>query len=205
MNILDIPILSVLISSGGLGFISFLLFNKMGKVKVYDNQDKVFYNILLSLINFIILFSIILLLSLWINIQVSILLSLVITLLISTVYPFLVPLSAIEKLKNKINNSRNESGLAYQYAGPVRENIFNNKNDTVVYIFDFDKNLINCGYITNLNTHNNEPYELIIEPFDEDPPLKNFDDIVKWSQEPDVEPEILINLNEKTQIYFIEM
>ncbi|WP_241522225.1 hypothetical protein [Staphylococcus intermedius] len=199
------PVLSALVSSGGFGFLSFLLLNKMGKIKVYDTQDKVFYNILLSLINFIILFSLTLLLNFWMSIQVSILLSLVGTLILSITYPFLIPLSIIEKLKVEINNSRNGSGLAYQYAEPVREMIFNNNKHTVVYIFDFEEKLINCGYITNFNTQNNEPTELIIEPFDEEPPLKNFNDIVEWSRRPENEPKVLINLNEKTQMYFIEM
>ncbi|NJI15682.1 hypothetical protein GLV95_06740 [Staphylococcus agnetis] len=177
----------------------------MGKIKVYDNQDRVFYNISLSLTNFIILFSLTLLLNLWMSIQISILLSLIGTLILSIAYPFLIPLSIIEKMKLEINNSRNVSGLAYQYAEPVREIIFNNNKHTVVYIFDFEEKLINCGYITNLNTQNNEPTELIIEPFDEEPPLKTFNDIVRWSQKPENEPKVLINLNEKTQIYFIEM
>lgn len=205
MNTLDMPFLSVLISSGGFGFLSFLLFNKMGKIKVYDNQDKVFYNVLLSILNFIILFSAILILSNFFNLQISTLLSLLITLISSTIYPFLIPLTLLEKVRKSINKSRNENGLAYQYAEPVREIVFNNTNDTVAYIFDFDKNLINCGYITNLNTHNNEPNELIIEPFDEEPSLKTFEDIVKWSQQCDEEPKVLINLSEKIQIYFIEM
>ncbi|WP_241522508.1 hypothetical protein [Staphylococcus delphini] len=205
MNILDMPVLSALVSSGGFGFLSFLLLNKMGKIKVYDTQDKVFYNILLSLINFIILFSLTLLLNFWMSIQISILLSLVGTLISSITYPFLFSLSIIEKIKVEINNSRNRSGLAYQYAEPVREIIFNNNKHTVVYIFDFEEKLINCGYITNLNTQNNEPTELIIEPFDEEPPIKNFNAIVEWSQKPENESKVLINLNEKTQIYFIEM
>ncbi|KFE41929.1 hypothetical protein [Staphylococcus agnetis] len=205
MNILEIPILSAIVSSGGFGFLSFLLLNKMGKIKVYDNQDRVFYNISLSLTNFIILFSLTLFLNLWMSIQISILLSLIGTLILSIAYPFLIPLSIIEKMKIEINNSRNVSGLAYQYAEPVREIIFNNNKHTVVYIFDFEEKLINCGYITNFNTQNNEPTELIIEPFDEEPPLKTFNDIVEWSQKPENEPKVLINTNEKTQIYFIEM
>lgn len=205
MNTLDVPFLSVLISSGGLGFLSFLSLNKMGKIKVYDNQDKVFYNVLLSILNFIILFSLILILSNFFNLQISILLSLIIVLISSTIYPFLIPLTILEKIRKSINDSRNEGGLAYQHAEPVREIVFNNPNDTVVYIFDFDKNLINCGYVTNLNTHYNEPNELIIEPFDEEPILKTFEDIVKWSQRCDNEPKVLINITEKIQIYFIEM
>lgn len=205
MNTLDVPFLSVLISSGGLGFLSFLSLNKMGKIKVYDNQDKVFYNVLLSILNFIILFSLILILSNFFNLQISILLSLIIALISSTIYPFLIPLTILEKIRKSINDSRNEGGLAYQHAEPVREIVFNNPNDTVVYIFDFDKNLINCGYVTNLNTHYNEPNELIIEPFDEEPILKTFEDIVKWSQRCDNEPKVLINITEKIQIYFIEM
>lgn len=205
MNILEIPILSAIVSSGGFGFLSFLLLNKMGKIKVYDNQDRVFYNISLSLTNFIILFSLTLFLNLWMSIQISILLSLIGTLILSIAYPFLIPLSIIEKMKIEINNSRNVSGLAYQYAEPVREIIFNNNKHNVVYIFDFEEKLINCGYITNFNTQNNEPTELIIEPFDEEPPLKTFNDIVEWSQKPENEPKVLINTNEKTQIYFIEM
>lgn len=205
MNTLDVPFLSVLISSGGLGFLSFLSLNKMGKIKAYDNQDKVFYNVLLSILNFIILFSLILILSNFFNLQISILLSLIIALISSTIYPFLIPLTILEKIRKSINDSRNEGGLAYQHAEPVREIVFNNPNDTVVYIFDFDKNLINCGYVTNLNTHYNEPNELIIEPFDEEPILKTFEDIVKWSQQCDNEPKVLINITEKIQIYFIEM
>ncbi|MCI2881415.1 hypothetical protein FH103_01985 [Staphylococcus hominis] len=205
MNTLDVPFLSVLISSGGLGFLSFLSLNKMGKIKAYDNQDKVFYNVLLSILNFIILFSLILILSNFFNLQISILLSLIIALISSTIYPFLIPLTILEKIRKSINDSRNEGGLAYQHAEPVREIVFNNPNDTVVYIFDFDKNLINCGYVTNLNTHYNEPNELIIEPFDEEPILKTFEDIVKWSQRCDNEPKVLINITEKIQIYFIEM
>ncbi|MCO4363362.1 hypothetical protein MTQ96_11510, partial [Staphylococcus agnetis] len=112
MNILEIPILSAIVSSGGFGFLSFLLLNKMGKIKVYDNQDRVFYNILLSLVNFIILFSLTLLLNLWVSIQISILLSLIGTLILSITCPFLIPLSIIEKMKIEINNSRNVSGLA---------------------------------------------------------------------------------------------
>ncbi|MEX2947919.1 hypothetical protein ABH521_003710 [Staphylococcus warneri] len=205
MNTLDVPFLSVLISSGGLGFLSFLLLNKMGKIKAYDNQDKVFYNVLLSILNFIILFSLILILSNFFDLQISILLSLIIALISSTIYPFLIPLTILEKIRKSINDSRNESGLAYQHAEPVREIVFNNPNDTVAYIFDFDKNLINCGYVTNLNTHYNEPNELIIEPFDKEPILKTFEDIVKWSQRCDNEPKVLINITEKIQIYFIDM
>ena len=77
-------------------------------------------------------------------------------------------------MKLEINNSRNVSGLAYQYAEPVREIIFNNNKHTVVYIFDFEEKLINCGYITNFNTQNNEPTELIIEPFRRRTTFKNF-------------------------------
>ncbi|MBH4729467.1 hypothetical protein I6E98_01130 [Staphylococcus aureus] len=56
-----------------------------------------------------------------------------------------------------------------------------------------------------MNTHSNEPNELLIEPFDEESSLKSFDDILAWTQRPGIESKVLINLSEKTQIYFIEI
>ncbi|HDX7831683.1 TPA: hypothetical protein RUV07_001686 [Staphylococcus aureus] len=205
MGVFDTSLLSVLIPSGGLGFITFILFNKMDKVKFYNNQDKVFYVVVFSLTNSIIMLVFVSLLKLFLSASVTLLFSLTFTMILTIIYPFLIPFDTINQLKSYINNLRNQNGLAYQYSEPVREIVFNNNKDTVIYIFDFEKNLINCGYISNINTRNNEPTELIIEPFDEEPPLKSFDDIVEWSQSPEVEPKVLINLNEKTQIYFIEM
>lgn len=204
VNLINVPVISILISSGGLGFISFVSLNKMGKLNVYDNQDSFFYNIFLSIVNFIIMFVITLILNLYLNIQLSFIISLIITMLIAAIYPFVIPLKLIDKIKKNINNSRNKEGLAYQNSEPIREKIFNNSKDTIVYIFDFEKNLINCGYITKINTHKNEPNEIGIDPFDEESPMKTFDDINEYVQQIDVKSEILINLEDKTQIYFIE-
>lgn len=204
MELINVPVISILISSGGLGFVSFVLLNKMGKLNVYDNQDSFFYNIFLSIVNFIIMFVITLSLNLYFNIRISFIISLIITMLLAALYPFVIPLKAIDKIKTNINNSRNEEGLAYQNSEPIRERIFNSSKDTIIYVFDFEKNLINCGYITKINTHKNEPNEIGIDPFDEDPPLKTFEDINEYVQQIDIESEILINFEEKIQIYFIE-
>ncbi|HCD5889920.1 TPA: hypothetical protein NDS98_002416 [Staphylococcus aureus] len=205
MGIFDMSFLSVLVPSGGLGFITFLLFNKMGKVKFYDNQDKVFYVVVFSLMNAIILLVFISLLTLFLSASVALLFSLTFTLILAVVYPFLIPFDKINQLKSHINDLRNQNGLAYQHAEPVSEIVFNNNKATAVYIFDFDKSLINCGFITNMNTDSSEPNELLIEPFDEESSLKSFDDILAWTQRPGIESKVLINLSEKTQIYFIEI
>ncbi|EZY71525.1 hypothetical protein [Staphylococcus aureus] len=206
MGIFDTSLLSVLVPSGGLGFITFLLFNKMGKVKFYDNQDKVFYVVVFSLANFIIMLVFVSLLKLFLSASVALLFSLTFTLILAVIYPFLMPFDKNNQLKNYINDLRDQNGLAYLHAEPVSEIVFNNNNkDTAVYIFDFDKSLINCGFITNMNTHSNEPNELLIEPFDEESSLKSFDDILAWTQRPGIESKVLINLSEKTQIYFIEI
>lgn len=205
MIINEFSFIPLLITSGVIGFLSFALLIKMGKIHTSDNVEKTLTITFLSFINFIIFWIVILLISSIIsNLEIAFLISMIITLIISIVYPFLISKKLLIVINNYINNNRTQSGYSVQHSQPVRDLAFDNNNQTIIYIFDFEKNMMNCGYISYINTKNSDPLEILIVPFNQENTLKDFSEVQNYIESEEVESSIIVNLELKFQMILIE-
>lgn len=200
-----ISFIPFLITSGVLGFMSYMLLNKMGKIYSSDNVEKTLSITFLSFVNFIVFWILILIFNTFINIlEVVILFGIIATIIFSIIYPFLIKKDVFIKLNEYINNSRTKYGYSIQHSQPVRELVFDNNKKTIIYIFDFEYNLINCGYVANINTKSSDPLEVSIVPFNQKNTLETFSEVQNYIESKEVESNIFVNLELGFQMILIE-
>ncbi|MCD8850968.1 hypothetical protein [Staphylococcus xylosus] len=201
----EISFIPFLITSGVLGFLSFTLFAKMGKIYSSDNVEKTLSITFLSFINFIIFWILILIFNIYIDsLEVVILFGIITTIVISIIYPFLITKNVFIKLNEYINNSRTNQGNSMQHSQPVRELVFDKNKTTIIYIFSFENTLINCGYVANINTKNSDPLEVSIVPFNQENTLKNFEEVQNYIESKEIKSNIIVNLEAGFQMILIE-
>lgn len=206
MLISKVSVIPLLIASGVLGYLSFNILTKMGKVYSSDSKEKTLSVTFLSFVNFIIYWILILVLNLFIhNLEITILVALIVTIVLSLIYPLLVPEKLFIIFNKIINGTRTKHGYSMQNSKPVRELIFDKNCKTIIYIFDFNHNLVNCGYISHINTKNSDPLEIAIIPFNQANTLKSFEAVQSYIESEDIESNIIINFELKFQMILIDI
>lgn len=205
MIIKEIPFIYLLITNGTLGITSSIILNKLGKLHFLDNNDRTLKMIFLSFINFILFWLLLIGGNIWIdNIDLLVIITIIITIIISAIYPFLIPIFLFDKTDEKINKIRNKNGSTSFYSKPVRERVYDINKKTIIFIFDFDNNLISCGYDTGINVSIGEPFEVSLVPFNDKTNINSYEDVIEYISSKEVISRIIINFEYRVKLIFIE-
>ncbi|TDM23807.1 hypothetical protein [Macrococcoides canis] len=209
LTVNDIDLFSLFISAGGLGFLTYNILAKTGKIYVRSNdqKDKYITLIFLSMLNYIVFLTVSLIVD-YLNHAESntkILLSIVITLFISVILPMSIPIKWFDKFNKILNEQRNNMGYANNYSETTRERFFNVNQSKSIFIFDLQNNFIESGSYYNVNESYKDDFEIAIVPFDSETTLNNYDNLMEYIQNnQNVNSQTLINFDKQLKIIMFD-
>lgn len=209
LTVNNIDLFSLFISAGGLGFLTYNILAKTGKIYVRSNdqKDKYITLIFLSMLNYIVFLTVSLIVD-YLNHAESntkILLSIVITLFISVILPMSIPIKWFDKFNKMLNKQRNNMGYANNYSETTRERFFNVNQSKSIFIFDLQNNFIESGSYYNVNESYKDDFEIAIVPFDSETTLNNYDNLMEYIQNnQNVNSQTLINFDKQLKIIMFD-
>lgn len=209
LTVNNIDLFSLFISAGGLGFLTYNILAKTGKIYVRSNdqKDKYITLIFLSMLNYIVFLTVSLIVD-YLNHAESntkILLSIVITLFISVILPMSIPIKWFDKFNKMLNKQRNNMGYANNYSETTRERFFNVNQSKSIFIFDLQNNFIESGSYYNVNENYKDDFEIAIVPFDSETTLNNYDNLMNYIQNnQNVNSQTLINFDKQLKIIMFD-
>lgn len=205
MNTDSLATFPLLISSGVMGYLSFWILLKLGKIHVQESKDYILNLTFISFIIFLLMWILYLILSLVPNVQeeIAILFSLIISILVSALLSWWVPTSFFEKFEGALNNRRSSEGKAIQSSKTVRQHFFDKNERITIFVFDFDNRLIASGFNNRINDKNIDPFELTLSPFNKPSHLKNYQDVIDYIEDKDINSEIFISFDRDIKIITI--
>ncbi|PKE13210.1 hypothetical protein CW685_00345 [Macrococcoides caseolyticum] len=209
LTVNNIDLFSLFISAGGLGFLTYNILAKTGKIYVRSNdqKDKYITLIFLSMLNYIVFLTVSLIVD-YLNHAESntkILLSIVITLFISVILPMSIPIKWFDKFNKMLNKQRNNMGYANNYSETTRERFFNVNQSKSIFIFDLQNNFIESGSYYNVNESYKDDFEIAIVPFDSETTLNNYDNLMEYIQNnQNVNAQTLINFDKQLKIIMFD-
>lgn len=209
LTVNNIDLFSLFISAGGLGFLTYNILAKTGKIYVRSNdqKDKYITLIFLSMLNYIVFLTVSLIVD-YLNHAESntkILLSIVITLFISVILPMSIPIKWFDNFNKMLNKQRNNMGYANNYSETTRERFFNVNQSKSIFIFDLQNNFIESGSYYNVNESYKDDFEIAIVPFDSETTLNNYDNLMEYIQNnQNVNSQTLINFDKQLKIIMFD-
>lgn len=191
-------IITILITSGCFGYINYNILEKLNVVidrpnKEIDKKQKImiFTGINISLY--------------WIFTNVlnyEIALSIVLVLLFDVAGTVLIIAPVIRLIDFLINKTRSTSGQSYTDNRETRDYIFNTNKTQTLFIFDFNNNLITCGYLDYQQSGDNNYFDLALVPLEHPENQYNFEYIVEKVSEHE-SPRTLVDFEKKIKIYIL--
>ncbi|QRN49979.1 hypothetical protein [Macrococcoides bohemicum] len=211
LTINNIDIFSIFISAGGLGFLTYNILAKTGKIYIRNNdqKDKYITLIFLSMLNYILFLTVTLLVDYLnyfdIKSNTKILFSIFITLLLSIILPMVIPIKWFDKFNELLNVQRNNMGYANNYSETTRERFFNINHSKSIFIFDLQNNFIESGSYYNVNESYKDDFEIAIVPFDSETNLNNYNNLMSYIYENShVSAKTLINFDKQLKFIMID-
>lgn len=191
-------IITILITSGCFGYINYSILEKLNVVidrpnKEIDKKQKImiFTGINISLY--------------WIFTNVlnyEIALSIVLVLLFDVAGTVLIIAPVIRLIDFLINKIRSTSGQSYADNRETRDYIFNTNKTQTLFIFDFNNNLITCGYLDYQQSGDNNYFDLALVPLDYPENQYNFEYIAEEVSK-HKNPRTLVDFEKKIKIYIL--
>lgn len=202
-------LLSAFFTAGSLGFINYIILEKLGVIilKKSNEQDKKHYLLFFSLFNYTLYLLIFFIISVLLNVNelLAIAFSIVATLILTALLcSCLFPKIAL-KFNEAINYLRARNNLSSVEHNSPRNMIFDTEKSQSVFIFDFNKELITSGYLESYS-NDSDYYEITVVPFDEEPNLDDFSKVKKYSENNNgLKKDIvkLIDFEKKVQYFVI--
>ena len=154
-------IITILITSGCFGYINYNILEKLNVIvdtpnKETDKKQKIMIFTGVNVGLYWILTTIL-------NCEMS--LSIVLVLLFDVAGTIWIIKPLIELINSLINKIRNTSGQSYTDNRETRDYVFNTNKYQAVYIFDFENNLITCGWLDYQQAADNNYFDLALIPF----------------------------------------
>lgn len=205
MNIDYLSTFPLLISSGVMGYLSFWILLKLGKIHVQESKEYILNLTFISFIIFLLMWILYLILNLVPDIQeeIAILSSLIVSIVVSAFLSWWVPTCFFEKFEGILNNKRSSEGKATQSSKTVRQHFFDKNEKIMIFIFDFDNRLIASGFNNRINDKNIDPFELTLSPFNEPSHLNKYQDVIDYIEDKDINSEIFISFDRDIKIITI--
>jgi hypothetical protein len=199
---------SLFLTAGGLGFVNYFLLSRLDKINIskHNKEDKPLFLILFSLVNYALyLVSVYLIEDLlkvnnrYLSMFFSIILTLVVTIILTfTLFSYLS--SAIQ---NKINVKRGKVKKSSYDSLTVKQKIFNYSNSRIIYIYDLNNNLIDCGFSSWFSSIEDDDFELSIYPFNKKNTLLTYQDVMDHINKNNKESDLYINIDKNIKIIVI--
>ena len=155
-------IITILITSGCFGYINYNILEKLNVIvdtpnKETDKKQKIMIFTGINISLYWILTTVL-------NYEIA--LSIVLVLLFDVVGTILIIAPLAKGIDYVINIIRRIFGQSYAENRETRDYIFNTNKIQTLFVFDFDNNLITCGYLDYQQSGDNNYFDLALIPLD---------------------------------------
>ncbi|ADJ78925.1 hypothetical protein [Ligilactobacillus salivarius] len=129
-------------------------------------------------------------------------LSIVLVLLFDVVGTILIIAPLAKGIDYVINIIRRIFGQSYAENRETRDYIFNTNKIQTLFVFDFDNNLITCGYLDYQQSGDNNYFDLALIPLDAPENQYSFEQVVEETSK-HKDSRILVDFEKKIKIYIL--
>ncbi|WP_241698109.1 hypothetical protein [Ligilactobacillus salivarius] len=191
-------IITILITSGCFGYINYNILEKLNVVvdrpnKEIDKKQKIMIFTGINISLYWILTTVL-------NYEIA--LSIVLVLLFDVVGTILIIAPLAKGIDYVINIIRRIFGQSYAENREIRDYIFNTNKIQTLFVFDFDNNLITCGYLDYQQSGDNNYFDLALIPLDAPENQYSFEQVVEETSK-HKDSRILVDFEKKIKIYIL--
>ena len=191
-------IITILITSGCFGYINYNILEKLNVVvdrpnKEIDKKQKIMIFTGINISLYWILTTVL-------NYEIA--LSIVLVLLFNVVGTILIIAPLAKGIDYVINIIRRIFGQSYAENRETRDYIFNTNKIQTLFVFDFDNNLITCGYLDYQQSGDNNYFDLALIPLDAPENQYSFEQVVEETSK-HKDSRILVDFEKKIKIYIL--
>lgn len=191
-------IITILITSGCFGYINYNILEKLNVVvdrpnKEIDKKQKIMIFTGINISLYWILTTVL-------NYEIA--LSIVLVLLFDVVGTILIIAPLAKGIDYVINIIRRIFGQSYAENRETRDYIFNTNKIQTLFVFDFDNNLITCGYLDYQQSGDNNYFDLALIPLDAPKNQYSFEQVVEETSK-HKDSRILVDFEKKIKIYIL--
>lgn len=191
-------IITILITSGCFGYINYNILEKLNVVvdrpnKETDKKQKIMIFTGINISLYWILTTVL-------NYEIA--LSIVLVLLFDVVGTILIIAPLAKGIDYVINIIRRIFGQSYAENRETRDYIFNTNKIQTLFVFDFDNNLITCGYLDYQQSGDNNYFDLALIPLDAPENQYSFEQVVEETSK-HKDSRILVDFEKKIKIYIL--
>lgn len=191
-------IITILITSGCFGYINYNILEKLNVVvdrpnKEIDKKQKIMIFTGINISLYWILTTVL-------NYEIA--LSIVLVLLFDVVGTILIIAPLAKGIDYVINIIRRIFGQSYAENRETRDYIFNTNKIQTLFVFDFDNNLITCGYLDYQQSGDNNYFDLALIPLDAPENQYSFEQVVEETSK-HKDSRTLIDFEKKIKIYIL--
>lgn len=191
-------IITILITSGCFGYINYNILEKLNVVvdrpnKEIDKKQKIMIFTGINISLYWILTTVL-------NYEIA--LSIVLVLLFDVVGTILIIAPLAKGIDYVINIIRRIFGQSYAENRETRDYIFNTNKIQTLFVFDFDNNLITCGYLDYQQSGDNNYFDLALIPLDAPENQYSFEQVVEETSK-HKNSRILVDFEKKIKIYIL--
>lgn len=191
-------IITILITSGCFGYINYNILEKLNVVvdrpnKEIDKKQKIMIFTGINISLYWILTTVL-------NYEIA--LSIVLVLLFDVVGTILIIAPLAKGIDYVINIIRRIFGQSYAENRETRDYIFNTNKIQTLFVFDFDNNLITCGYLDYQQSGDNNYFDLALIPLDAPENQYSFEQVVEETSK-HKDSRILVDFEKQIKIYIL--
>ena len=191
-------IITILITSGCFGYINYNILEKLNVVvdrpnKEIDKKQKIMIFTGINISLYWILTTVL-------NYEIA--LSIVLVLLFDVVGTILIIAPLAKGIDYVINIIGRIFGQSYAENRETRDYIFNTNKIQTLFVFDFDNNLITCGYLDYQQSGDNNYFDLALIPLDAPENQYSFEQVVEETSK-HKDSRILVDFEKKIKIYIL--
>lgn len=186
-------IISAFLTIGGIGFINYIVTDKLGTTNVYkdSNQIRLGYCLVWSMIDFSLYLAIRSLLSNCFHIHGEILL--ISGMLLTIFFTFIITLIVawpIHDLLFRVYSFVNKKHHVKTFSldnQTIWHKLLHSNQKVFAYIYDFDRKPLGCGIVSQYTDDELQNYGISLQPFNnDDGDQASFNDMINTIQEPDI-------------------
>lgn len=190
--------ITILITSGCFGYINYNILEKLNVVvdrpnKETDKKQKIMIFTGINISLYWVLTTVL-------NYEIT--LSIMLILLFDVIGTILIIALLIKLIDFLINKIRRTSGQSYTENRNTRDYIFNTNKIQTLFVFDFDNNLITCGYLDYQQSGDNNYFDLALMPLDHPENQYSFEYIVEEVSKHE-NSRTLVDFEKQIKIYIL--
>ena len=199
---------TMFLTVGGLGFVNYFILSRLDKINVnkHNKEDKPLFLIFFSLMNYVFYLIILYMVDSYLPINNEYLIlatSIALTLIVTVLTTFIVYSPLSSKMQKAVNKARGNSGMSSYDSLTVKKRVFNFSGSRMIFIYDLNNNLIDCGHSGWLSELEDDDFELSLYPFTEKSTILEYDDVIDYINKNGKASEVYINIDKNVKIIVI--